>query len=110
VNRCTRETHVILAFGEGELLLVLLLLEVKWITHGHVTVCARSVPHNNTHPGSFIQANNHLIRTVHQQIKNEIKYLKTEPTIRYDHIDTKITKIGAKTTKLRLFRRFPIGN
>ena len=106
MNRCTRETHVILAFSEGELLLVLLLLVVKWITHGHVTVCARSVPHNNTHPGSFIQANNHLIRTVHQQIKNEIKYLKTEPTFRYDHIDTKITKIGAKTTKLRPFGDF----
>ena len=106
MNRCTRETHVILAFGEGELLLVLLLLGVKGITHGHVTVCARSVPHNNTHPGSFIQANNHLIRTVHQQIKNEIKYLKTEPTFRYDHIDTKITKIGTKTIKLRIYSDF----
>jgi len=106
VNRYTRETHAILAFGEGELLLVLLLLGVKRITHAHVTVCARLAPNNNTHPGSIIQANNPLIRTVHQQIKNEIKYLKTEPTFRYDHIDTKITKIGAKTTKLRIYGDF----
>jgi len=100
VNRCTRETHVILAFGEAKLLLVLLLLGVKRIAHGHITVCSRSAPHNNTHPGSVIQENNPLIRTVHQQIKNKIKYLKTEPTFRYEHIDTKITKIGAKTIKL----------
>jgi len=106
VNRCTRETHVILAFGEGKLLLVLLFLGIKRIAHGHVTVCARSAPHNNTHPGSIIQANNPLIRTLHQQIKNKIKYLKTEPTFRYEHIDTKIMKIGAKTTKLRIYNDF----
>jgi len=106
VNRCARETHVILAFGEGKLLLVLLLLGVKRIGHGHITVYARSAPHNNTHPGSIIQANNPLIRTVHQQIKNKIKYLKTEPTFRYDHIDTKIMKIETKTSKLRIYDDF----
>ena len=108
MNRCTRKTHVILAFGEGKLLLVLLLLGVKWITHGHVTVCARSVPHNNTHLGSIIQANNPLIRTVHQQIKNKIKHLKTEPTFRYEHIDSKIMKIGAND-QVTILRRFSIG-
>ena len=52
------------------------------------------------------EANKITIRTVHQQIKNEMKYLKTEPTFRYDHIDTKITKIEAKTTKLRIYGDF----
>jgi len=106
MSRFTRETHVILAFGEGKLLLVLLLLGVKQITHGHVTVCARSAPHNNTHPGSNIQANNPSIRIVHQQIKNKMKCLKTEPTFCYDHMDTKITKIEAKTTKLQIYCDF----
>ena len=54
----------------------------------------------------IIQANNPLIRTVHQQIKNKIKYLKTEPMFCYEHIDTKITKIGAKTIKLRIYGDF----
>ena len=106
MSRCTRETHVILAFGEGKLLLDLLLLGIKRIAHGHVTVCSRSAPHNNTHPGSIIQANNPLIRTVHQQIKYEIKCLKIEPTFRYEHIHMKITKIGAKTIKLRIYGDF----
>ena len=35
-----------------------------------------------------------------------MKYLKTEPTFYYDHMDTKITKIRAKTTKLRIYCDF----
>jgi len=56
----------------------------------------RSIDTTTTHiEVPNIQANNPLIRTVHQQIKNKIKCLKTEPTFCYDHKDTKITKIGA---------------
>jgi len=31
---------------------------------------------------------------------------KTEPTFCYDHIDTKIMKIGTKTIKLRIYSDF----
>jgi len=98
MSRLTKRTHVIHAFDEGRLLPI---LEINRVTNKHVTARTRSTPHISIHPDSNIQANNSLIRTVHQQNKNKnkMKSSKTEPTSRYNHMDTKITKIGVKTTK-----------
>ena len=55
---CTRETHVILAFGEEELLLVLLLLGVKGITQD-TSPSALDRYHTTTRiQSSIIQAKN----------------------------------------------------
>ena len=46
------------------------------------------------------------IRTVHQQHKIKMKSLENESTSHYEHTDTKITKIGAKTKKLWIKQDF----